>query len=473
MSNVVNNNVSVNARKALKKVVIKNIFYNNPIQIKKKKNKKKYLVIGRKKKLLNTTLDNEEVIKRVKKAISTYAFKTAKNPTAAEASSSIGAGDLFKILNKLEHGIFHNSERNVDQRSPEDKATAKKVEEPKVIDSDKTLPGDTEEHLEKTNKAIAELRKETPRAKGEAETPAKGKGKQRDLSKLPESIRRLQIFSGNTHDKRFEESYINEMTDLSDIQRMALIGVLNAFDKTPASKKEIKLDAIVDIANNNQDVIKHFAGEPSHSSNSDDEPAQPQQEPQEGTGDNPGLTNIQIEKLMKKDPSFKGVFAPNTLKNLVIPKEPQRFSFIINTAPFPEPGHWTSVVVDPNRAIEFFNSFGTDISPMVLKELKHLLKGTKWNKEPYQLKVNLVQVQSKRSNNCGYFAMKFLTDRARNESFNEATHFDLIEKARDDILNDSKRGEEEIRQFKEEIAKYPEFPFIRLRKCASRARQAQ
>lgn len=154
-----------------------------------------------------------------------------------------------------------------------------------------------------------------------------------------------------------------------------------------------------------------------------------------------GLYNYEIEKMMKKYPKFKGVFAINQLHSIPVNKKDSEFSFIMNTQPSPKSGHWIGVLVKEDR-IEYYDSFADQPKITFLKNIKRILKKWKPN-NLYQFKVNSVKSQKVDSTNCGYFAMKFLVDRYDGKSFKESTRFKAIE--------DSMKGEKEIEKFKKTI----------------------
>jgi len=67
-----------------------------------------------------------------------------------------------------------------------------------------------------------------------------------------------------------------------------------------------------------------------------------------------------------------------------------------------------------------------------------------------KLKENKIVQQSDKSENCGYFCMRFLIDRYRGKSFTESTGFDKID------LNRVNKNENEIEKMKET----PPFKYI-------------
>lgn len=150
-----------------------------------------------------------------------------------------------------------------------------------------------------------------------------------------------------------------------------------------------------------------------------------------------GLYNYEIEALMKEFPKFLGVYALNQLDR-INPTPKKNFSFIMNTKPSPQDGHWVAVMIEGDK-IYYFDSFADEPSRAFLPAMKKILK--KWNPNIiYQFKINLVRSQKTNADTCGYHSMKFIRDIYAGKSFKEATRFKIIE--------DSLRGEDQIKKFK-------------------------
>lgn len=179
------------------------------------------------------------------------------------------------------------------------------------------------------------------------------------------------------------------------------------------------------------------------------EQEQVEAEPQSANGDDKstglGLTNNIINKIMERSPHYIGTFSVDQLMNVPIPKDTVGVvSFVVNTMPFPEPGHWVAVIIDyANKNIEYYDSFGDTIPKDISLGIRRLIDN-KIGK--YQMKINRVQIQSKESDNCGFFATKFLLDRLLGRTFKQATHFDIMEK-------NIKDNEKDIKKFKDFVYK--------------------
>jgi hypothetical protein len=121
-------------------------------------------------------------------------------------------------------------------------------------------------------------------------------------------------------------------------------------------------------------------------------------------------------------------------------------SFIVNTQPMSDPkvGHWVAVRVTPD-SVEYYNPFGKPPAAKMRTVLKRIIRrGLRRGAPPLQFKINRMQDQSITSQNCGWFSMKFLDDRAAGKPFKEATGF-------------NKLGEKQVEKYKQ---KYKEFGYI-------------
>ena len=172
-----------------------------------------------------------------------------------------------------------------------------------------------------------------------------------------------------------------------------------------------------------------------------------------------GLYNDQIDKIMSRfRPSFLGCIMRDQIKTLMPEVKPHsRISFIINTDPYTKEGsHWQAIYIDArdgpesSNSIEFYDSFGRSIEPEVLHGLKLLIKMLKPS-TVLKLKENKVIMQSDNSSNCGWFCVRFLIDRYRNQSFASATGFDDKFK-----ISEVTKNEKEIKKMKE----MPKFDYI-------------
>lgn len=143
---------------------------------------------------------------------------------------------------------------------------------------------------------------------------------------------------------------------------------------------------------------------------------------------NEGMTNHQINKLMKKYnvPNYVGCVMSNEIH--LLPKNKKKMCFIYNTDVSSGPGiHWCGVIIT-NRTLEYFDPLSNHIRRGFLKDIKKILKRN--DIPPLLLKTNAIRDQRANSSNCGWFSCKFLVDRLiKNKPFSEATGYKSIRKA--------------------------------------------
>lgn len=160
--------------------------------------------------------------------------------------------------------------------------------------------------------------------------------------------------------------------------------------------------------------------------------------------DERGLSDAEINKIMGKYPEYMGTIAHNefdsVIKNV---KEKSRGGCIINTDPASKAGcHWQAIFWDSrpegSQSVEFFDSFGDEMDSKLRRQIAHLAKRLKAGTY-LKLKENGLHLQDSRTNNCGFFCVKFLMDRFRGKAFNEATGWA------------SREGEQEIQKFKKKF----------------------
>ena len=173
--------------------------------------------------------------------------------------------------------------------------------------------------------------------------------------------------------------------------------------------------------------------------------------------DSDGIFNDELTKIFQdKTNKFLPVIASDKMETLLplVNRNTKKFGWIQNTDPSSSMGrHWVAYFIDvPNLEINFFDSLvenGGQPTKQSLKGLRKIID--KINPEYYlKLKTNSVILQSLKSNNCGYFALKFILDRYRNIPFRTATMYDKITgyKSDDDVIEGDGEGEKMIKKFK-------------------------
>ena len=161
--------------------------------------------------------------------------------------------------------------------------------------------------------------------------------------------------------------------------------------------------------------------------------------PQTGEGRQEGLSTDQINHMMSNSKHFLGTIGSDQIHELKI-KPHTPFAFVMNTDPSNKPGsHWVSCYSDGKSSIEYFDSFADPPSKSFMKETKWI--ANQLQPETYlKFKQNRIVEQDNNSDNCGYFASKFLIDRIRGKPFAECTKYD-----------DHIKGEKDIEAWKQKL----------------------
>jgi hypothetical protein len=110
------------------------------------------------------------------------------------------------------------------------------------------------------------------------------------------------------------------------------------------------------------------------------------------------MNTSQIDRLLKNQPDFQGVFSADTL-----PTTPRLL--VCNTDPANKPGvHWIALYVDKNGRGEYFDSFGRPPN----KHFEQFMNSncSRWT-------FNKKQLQSRISAFCGYYCCLYVVLRSR------------------------------------------------------------
>jgi hypothetical protein len=146
-----------------------------------------------------------------------------------------------------------------------------------------------------------------------------------------------------------------------------------------------------------------------------------------------GLSDDELQTLVDKSGTsvrkhIRGIFSRDELSDAKLPKN-EVSGLIVNTDPSTKPGmHWVAVFVDPRpsakSSVEYFDSFGQDPSRGMNDSINEMIKKN-FSSLPHMLKykINSVKNQRATSPNCGFFALKFLSDRIHGVPFETATGF--------------------------------------------------
>lgn len=157
-----------------------------------------------------------------------------------------------------------------------------------------------------------------------------------------------------------------------------------------------------------------------------------------------GMYNTDIEHFMDQVPGFLGVYSADEIYKmvpLIAGLKSPVFSFVWNLDNSDKPGiHWNACYCDartktdnPNaQSVEIYDSFAREPTHQFLKQLKLLIDELvkRFSVDYYlKFKVNRIVDQRTNSNDCGWFAMKFIVDRMSGIPFVDATGYSNVETA--------------------------------------------
>lgn len=110
------------------------------------------------------------------------------------------------------------------------------------------------------------------------------------------------------------------------------------------------------------------------------------------------LSTSDLNKICVKIPSFKGVYACDTLPNT----RERPSCFIANTDPSNEPGeHWVAIILKKNEQALYFDALGF---PPIIPSLQQYLASNASN----GFKYNQLTLMDPDNKGCGYYAALFL-----------------------------------------------------------------
>ncbi len=160
---------------------------------------------------------------------------------------------------------------------------------------------------------------------------------------------------------------------------------------------------------------------------SKDNPPESEEEDPETTGSGDsnrrGTTTSQINNIMKHFPEYVGTYAMDQMD--LIPAKDE-MGFIINLDDSTQRGsHWVACYILNNDCIEYYDSYGRDPPKTFMDDIQYII--SKLKPSSYmKFKINRIVDQSATSDNCGYFAMKFLADRFAGVPFKECTGYNMV-----------------------------------------------
>ncbi|RZI45297.1 hypothetical protein [Candidatus Finniella inopinata] len=141
-----------------------------------------------------------------------------------------------------------------------------------------------------------------------------------------------------------------------------------------------------------------------------------------------GLSETDINQIMKAHRYFLGTIASDEVKDLKIPRT-KPFGFVMNTDKRGSHGtHWIAIYGcgNPKKgspSLEYYDSFANEPSEQFMEDAKWIGQHMK-SPSLIKFKQNRIIDQSADTTNCGYFATNFLINRFNGFPFREITLYD-------------------------------------------------
>jgi hypothetical protein len=265
----------------------------------------------------------------------------------------------------------------------------------------------------------AEEKRPPPEKKKEEEPAKKGIMTMADLNKEPVRVR--------TYTDAFKQGLSKVATALSpktskvapEPTRTSTITLTTTEDDNPVDSGDINV----------------LAGVPTPESSDDDKPItlKNKGKGKEHENDNDGIYNDELEQIFyDKLHKFVPVISSDEMYVIekMVDKDTKKIGWIQNTDPRSSEGrHWVAYFINiPEGEINYYDSLVENNGMPSAESMKGLKKIIdKINPEFYlKFKNNLCRFQNPKSNNCGYFSLKFLLDRYSNIPFRECTGYDKV-----------------------------------------------
>ena len=281
----------------------------------------------------------------------------------------------------------------------------------------------------------------------------------KDENKL---LRKIKIYSEETNDRLEEMGYFDRRDDLRDefrdkLQKQGLTGTAlgNAVEREVKKDKKLQkmIEEVKAIENFEDTMDARISLENFEELNNSTEGTEATESTNKGTEESDisgagkysnwrkGLYDTEIHKIMEhKAKRFVPVIMSDEIPKLLpyVNQKTKEFAFIINSTSSKTSGqHWRAIFIDvPNSEIDYYDSLVSSPTKEFLRDIKLLID--KIDPNTYmKLKINMIKQQADDTENCGFFACKFIIDRFKNKAFKNACGSDK-----------SDMGEYEIEKFK-------------------------
>jgi hypothetical protein len=270
-------------------------------------------------------------------------------------------------------------------------------------------------NIEAVAKRDAEAKRPPPEKKKEEEPAKKGIMTMADLNKEPVRVR--------TYAEAFKEGLSKVTTALSP----------KSSKVAPEPTRTSTLTTTEDDNPVDGGDINVPAGAPETKEENGEDEMKTTGTGKEHENDNDGIYNDELEQIFyDKLHKFVPVISSDEMGVIekMVNKDTKKIGWIQNTDPRKSKGrHWVAYFINiPEGEINYYDSLVENNGMPSAESMKGLKKIIdKINPEFYlKFKNNLCRFQNPKSNNCGYFSLKFLLDRYSNIPFRECTGYDKV-----------------------------------------------
>ena len=122
------------------------------------------------------------------------------------------------------------------------------------------------------------------------------------------------------------------------------------------------------------------------------------------------LDNFYLERVLMPWSITKAITSIDKLSQISITSTRQPVAFIVNTSPFPLPGHWIALIFTNDFHCIFFDPLGPTL-PHQPEEISVFIQ-----KNSLSVEFNLNQIQNFSSDFCGFFCIAKIISFMSNES---------------------------------------------------------
>jgi hypothetical protein len=237
-----------------------------------------------------------------------------------------------------------------------------------------------------------------------------------------------------TKDKKVDKKYVIKYI----IDNTSRDKLLQDIKKIEEKKKQEELQQIEE--KQKKKIVKKKKEESQQEPEEKEQEEQEEQEEQKGEGIiKGGLYNYEIEKIMKPFKDYLGCYANDQIDILIKyikDNNIKKGGAILNTNNLKDKeGHWVAIWFDTieDCSFEYYDPFGNNPkSSYLINKFKQLFEDLETDCY-IKVKINKIKAQSITSNNCGWYSIKYILERANSIPYKITTKYKKISNNEKDI----------------------------------------